>query len=132
MVRTRSAASGTTAEDVATRRLVDAGWRIIGRNIRVGRLELDIVAVDPRPPGRLVAVEVRYRRRRDFGTPEETFDRRKRARTLAALLTLRSAGRLSDGTPVPPLMPAVDLIVIEPTPPPSTGIRVRHHRDVLA
>jgi len=119
------------AEEVAAGRLIEAGWRVLGRNVRVGRRELDIVAVDPTPPARLVAVEVRYRTRRDYGVAEESFDRGKQARTLAALMTLRSAGRLDDGTIVPALTPAVDLIVIEPVVTPRAAIRVRHHRDVL-
>ena len=119
------------AEEVAAGRLIEAGWRVLGRNVRVGRRELDIVAVDPTPPARLVAVEVRYRTRRDYGVAEESFDRGKQARTLAALMTLRSAGRLDDGTIVPALTPAVDLIVIEPAVTSRGAIRVRHHRDVL-
>ena len=53
---------------------------VLGRRIRVGRLELDLVAVDPRPPPALVIVEVRWRRSRAFGLPEETVDGRKMAR----------------------------------------------------
>ncbi len=132
MAGAQSCKIGTSAEDVAAGRLVARGWRILGRNIRVGRLEVDIVAVDPGPPGRLVAVEVRYRTRRDYGTAEESFDMRKRARTRTALMAIRSAGRLADGTPVPRLSPAVDLIVVEPRPGPVVGVRMRHHRDVLA
>jgi putative endonuclease len=127
-----SGAIGAGAEEVAVRRLKAAGWRILGTNIRLGRLELDIVAVDPGPPVRLVAVEVRFRSRRDFGLAEETFDRRKRARTLAALIGLCSVGRLSDGTRIPRAVPAIDLIVIEPDAAYPGGCRVRHHRDVLA
>jgi Holliday junction resolvase-like predicted endonuclease len=127
-----SRAKGLTAEALATRRLDQAGWRILGHNVRAGRHELDIVAVDPGPPARLVAVEVRFRSRRDYGLPEETFDRRKRARTMAALLSIRSAGCLPDGTTVPSLPPAVDLIVVEPATRSGEGQRVRHHRDALA
>ena len=56
---------------------------------RVGRAELDLVAVDPGPPPALVVVEVRWRGRRDFGLPEETVDHRKRARLHRAGFALR-------------------------------------------
>lgn len=132
MAHGESSSIGMAAEALAARRLEDAGWRILGRNVRSGRRELDIVAIDPGPPRRLVAVEVRFRSRRDFGLAEETFDHRKRARTLSALVALRSAGRLPDGTVVPALTLAVDLVVIEPAIGHAGGRRVRHHRDALA
>jgi putative endonuclease len=122
---------GAAAEDLVARRLREAGWHVLGRNVRVGRLELDIVAVDPRPPGRLVAVEVRFRTSRRYGFAEETFDVGKRRRTLRALLALRATGALADGVPVPSLSPALDLIVVEPAGLAGSW-RVRHHRDVLA
>jgi Holliday junction resolvase-like predicted endonuclease len=123
---------GLAAETIVVARLLRAGWRILGRNVRVGRLEIDIVAVDPGPPPRLVAVEVRYRSRSTFGSAEESFGPAKRRRILAAVMTIRSAGRLPDGTPVPMVSPTVDLVVVEPAPSPGTSWRVRHHRDALA
>ena len=122
---------GAAAEGYVLRRLERAGWRILGRNVRVRRLELDIVAVDPGPVARLVAIEVRFRADRQFGLAEETFDRGKRLRTVRALAAIGGAGHLPDGTPVPHLAPAVDLIVVEPATPGSRAWRVRHHRDVL-
>jgi len=128
-MRTRNQAIGDAAEDLVADVLVARGWRILARRLRVGRLELDLVAVDPGPPGRLVAVEVRWRAGREHGLPEETVDRRKRDRLRAALIRLGEGGRLPDGRPLPRLPRAVDLVVVEP------GIErpeVRHHRDVLA
>ena len=111
-------------------RLSAAGWRMLGRNVRVGRSELDLVAVDPGPPSRLVVVEVRWRRRPDFGLPEETFDHRKRAHVRAGVARLIDAGAIPGGPVLPSLPPAVDLVVVEPGllggPP-----RIRHLRDVL-
>jgi Holliday junction resolvase-like predicted endonuclease len=98
------------------------GWRILGGQIRVGRAELDIVAVDPGPPPTLVIVEVRWRARRDFGLAEETVDGRKRARLHRAGFALRDLGALGDRTPVPALPMRFDLVVVEP------GGRLRHHR----
>jgi putative endonuclease len=122
-MRTALQDSGDAAESLVASRLVDAGWRILARNLRVGRGELDIVAIDPGPPPQLVIVEVRWRRRRDFGVAEESLDRRKRAHLRA------SVGRLlADGLPGSVALPAlpirVDFVVVEP------GGRVRHHRHV--
>ena len=103
-------------------RLEAAGWAVLGRQLRVGRAELDIVAIDPGPPRQLVVVEVRWRRSRDFGLAEETVDGHKRARLHHAGLTLRAAGELPNGTRLPSLPLRFDLIVVEP------GGRLRHHR----
>ena len=109
------------------RSLEASGWSILGRNLRVGRLEIDLLAVDPGPPSRLVAVEVRSRGRRDFGLPEETVDGRKLGRLRAALGRLVAAGGLPDGRPLPRLPPAIDVIAVEPAPRSPT---VRHIRNV--
>jgi putative endonuclease len=122
-MRTAVQDSGDAAEALVARTLVVAGWQILARNLRVGRGELDIVAVDPGPPAELVIVEVRWRGRRDFGLAEESLDHRKRAHLRAAI------GRLiADGLPgevdVPRLPLRVDLVVVEPRD------RIRHHRHV--
>jgi Holliday junction resolvase-like predicted endonuclease len=119
---------GDDAESEVAASLERAGWRVIGRNVRVGRDELDIVAVDPGPPPALVAVEVRWRSRRDFGLAEETFDHRKRRRVWRAIATLRDLGRLSDGTDLPKLPLRIDLVVVEPPNAAGERPRVRHHR----
>ena len=123
MVTTR--AIGDAAESVAADHLVSLCWTVLGRNLRFGRNEVDILAVDPGPPGRLVIVEVRARSRRDFGLAEETVDWRKRGHLRAAFGALAGVERLVDGTLLPRLPIAVDLIVVEP------GRPIRHHRDVL-
>ena len=121
-MRTPAQQAGDAAEALVEARLVAAGWVILGRHLRVSRAELDLLAIDPGPAPALVAVEVRWRARRDFGLPEETVDRRKRSRLHEAGFALRAAGRLADGTAVPPLPLRFDLIVVEP------GGRVRQHR----
>lgn len=108
-------------------RLAAAGWRILGRQVRVGRAELDIVAVDPAAPARLVVVEVRARSSRAFGLPEETVDARKRLRLRRAAQALREQGVLADGTVVPPLPLRLDLVVVEPPLQAGEAVRVRHH-----
>jgi len=112
---------GDAAEDVVAERLVAIGWSIVGRKVHAGRGELDIVAIDPGPPRILVIVEVRARRRRDFGLPEETVDHRKRARLHAA------AWRWLDESEHAALPVRFDLVVVEPGPPGSEP-RIRHHR----
>lgn len=120
-MRTVAQALGDDAEELVAQRLSQAGWRIVGRKVRVGRAEIDILAVDPGDPC-LVAVEVRWRRRRDFGLPEETVPRAKLLRLRAALASLRlDAG---DSLAVPPLPARVDVVAVEP------GGRVRHHQGV--
>lgn len=126
-MRTAAQRLGDAAEALVEARLTAAGWTILGRRVRVGRAELDLVAVDPGPPARLVAVEVRWRRRSDHGRPEETVDRRKLLRLRAALGRLGAWPALPDGTALPSLPPAVDVVAVEPGP---GGGRVRHHRDV--
>lgn len=110
-------------------RLAALGWVILGRNVRLGRSELDIVAADPGPPARLVLVEVRWRRSRSFGGAEASFDRRKRAQLRIGLARLLDAGLLPDGTLVPRLPVAVDLAVVEPGP--GGGPQARLYRDAL-
>ena len=120
-MRTAAQAAGDAAEARAATHLVELGWQILGRHIRVGRAELDLVVVDPRPPPTLVIVEVRWRARRDYGLPEETVDGRKRARLHRAGFALREIGKLPDGTMLPALSLRFDLIVLEPNG------RLRHH-----
>jgi putative endonuclease len=119
--RTAAQLAGDAAETLVAQTLADHGWTILARNVRVGRRELDLVATDPGPPAALVIVEVRWRRRRDFGLPEETVDHRKRSRVRQA------AYALLEREDLPRLPLRLDLIVVEP------GFRggeprVRHHR----
>jgi Holliday junction resolvase-like predicted endonuclease len=112
--RTSRQIAGDAAEALVATRLIELGWRVLGRNVHVGRSELDIVAVDPGPPARLVIVEVRWRRSRSFGLPEETFDYQKRAHLRAGVGRLLEAGRLPSGAELPRLPVALDLAVVEP------------------
>ena len=129
-MRTPAQAAGDAAEQLVVDRLRGAGWTILDRQVRIGRSELDILAVDPGPPGALVAVEVRWRAGREFGLVEETFDRRKYARVARGALALLDRGRLPDGRPIPSLPLRVDLVVVEPGRAPADAPRLRHHRAV--
>lgn len=123
--------AGDAAEALVAGRLTGAGWTIVGRNVRIGRKEVDLVAVDPGPPAAVVLVEVRWRGRRDFGLAEETFDRRKRAHLRAAAGRLVELGRLPDGRRLPAGRLRVDLVVVEPPLRYGDAPRLRHHRDAL-
>jgi putative endonuclease len=121
--RTAAQRTGDAAEDLVADRLVGAGWTILGRKVRVGRGELDIVAIEGGPPPELVILEVRWRGRRDFGLAEESLDHRKRAHLRASIGRLIANG-LPGGIALPAHPIRVDLVVVEP------GQRIRHHRHV--
>jgi putative endonuclease len=66
---------GVWGETVAGKTLARKGYRILGRRVRVGRRdELDLVARHERV---LVFVEVKTRKREDFGRPVEAVNRAK-------------------------------------------------------
>jgi len=124
-MRTDAQNLGDAAEQRVAVSLAAAGWSILGRNVHVGRFELDLIAIDPGPPRMLVAVEVRWRAGRGFGLPEETVDGRKRVRVRAAAYGLLERGALPDGSLLPRLPLRFDLVVVEP------GDRIRHHRHAM-
>jgi Holliday junction resolvase-like predicted endonuclease len=128
-MRTDAQSTGDDAESAVAAELAVKGWTILARNIRVGRGELDLVAVDPGPPRMLVIVEVRWRRSRAFGLAEETLDHRKRAHLRAAIGRLLEDG-LPGGAALPRLPFRVDLVVVEPGAGHETAPRIRHHRAI--
>ena len=109
-------------------RLEAIGWTILGRQVRAGRGELDLVAIDPGPPRELVIVEVRRRSSRAFGLAEESVAHRKRSHLRVAIGRL-----LEDGLPggiAPPRLPLrIDLVAVEPGHQDGKP-RLRHHRGV--
>jgi putative endonuclease len=129
-VRTSRQQSGDAAEDLVAARLAAAGWDVLARKLRIGRRELDLVAVDPGPPAALVIVEVRRRGSRDFGVAEETFGWRKRRHVRAAALGLVELGWLPNGVRVPHLPLRFDLVLVEPPRAGDGPPIVRHHRYV--
>lgn len=70
-------AFGAEGEVRAAAHLERAGWRVLARNVRAGGVEIDIIAEQG---GTLAFVEVKSRRARWCGMPEEAVDARKRAR----------------------------------------------------
>ena len=125
---TRAQLAGDDGEAMAAAHLEAQGWTMLARNLRLGRDELDLVAVDPGPPRTMVVVEVRRRGRRDFGLAEETLDHRKRAALRRAVGTLLAGGTFPDGTPLPALPLRVDLVAIDPGADGRPSLR--HHRGI--
>jgi len=72
----RNKESGRGGEDLAVDFLTKKGYRILQRNFRYDRGEIDIIADDG---GTLVFVEVKARRSKRFGEPEEAVSLYKRA-----------------------------------------------------
>lgn len=68
---------GRKAEDVAVSRLLDDGYVIVGRNVRVGRLEIDVIA---RLGPVIAIVEVRSRGGGSWVRALDTLDWKKRQR----------------------------------------------------
>ena len=65
------------SEDFALDRLQSRGLRLVARNYRTRRGEIDLVLQED---ASLVFVEVRYRASIAFGRPEETVDAKKQSR----------------------------------------------------
>lgn len=81
--KTRGLRLGAEGERRAAEHLERAGYRIVGRNVRAGGVEIDLVAAR----GRLrVFVEVKTRTGRRQGLPEEAVDARKRERLVRGAL----------------------------------------------
>ena len=80
---------GRAAEAAAARYLQARGWTLLGRNVRIGRGELDLIV---RRGDVLAFVEVKARRSGSCGTPEDAVDGRKR-RQVARLAELWLAAR---------------------------------------
>ena len=130
-LRTQAQRLGDAAEDAVADPLTAAGWSVLGRNLRFGRNEVDLLATDPGPPATLVVVEVRWRASRAYGVGEETFDWRKRGHLRAAVGRLLELSALPDGTALPRLPIRIDLVIVEPGER-DGPLRFRHHRDALA
>jgi len=73
---------GRWGEDLAAAFLEEKGYAIVERDWKSGHHDLDIVAKDG---STLVIVEVKTRRNRLYGNPEEAIDYRKRRSLLSAI-----------------------------------------------
>jgi putative endonuclease len=72
---------GRRAEDVASHFLLNDGYVILGRNVRVSRLEIDVIA---RQGPVIAVVEVRTRGEGSWLKPLDTLDWKKKRRLRAA------------------------------------------------
>ena len=72
---------GQAAEALVAEWLLSQGCSVVGRNVRLGHWELDIVAIEGRV---VVVVEVRSRGPSSFTTPLSSLDMKKRQRTRRA------------------------------------------------
>ncbi len=61
---------GDRGEEIAADFLEEEGYRVLERNYRFERNEVDLVCFDPRKGGELVFVEVKTRSGSGFGPPE--------------------------------------------------------------
>lgn len=77
--------AGARAEDAAANHFIRIGCTILGRNVRVGRAEIDLLVRDGVV---IVVVEVRTRGPRSYQRALDSIDARKRARLRAAGQTL--------------------------------------------
>ena len=68
---------GAAGENLAAAHLRRRGYRIVARNVRADGVEIDLIA---RRGPIVVFVEVKTRRGRRLGPPEQAVDARKRAR----------------------------------------------------
>jgi putative endonuclease len=109
-----SLALGAAGEACAAQHLTRQGFRILARNLRCGGVEIDVIAAR----GALVVfVEVKTRRSRDKGLPEEAVDARKQKRLVAG-----AAAWLREHPGVAARI-RFDVIACEPG---GDGFRVRH------
>ncbi len=86
-------ALGRRGERAAERHLRRNGYRIVARNYRAAGAEIDLVAIDGET---LVFVEVKTRRSRAAGAPEEAVDERKQTRMRRAAEVFATRYRADD------------------------------------
>ncbi|MEW5757978.1 MAG: YraN family protein [Candidatus Omnitrophota bacterium] len=65
---------GRIGENIARKYLTAKGYKVVDQNYKTPYLEIDLIATHR---GVLVFVEVRTKIGKDFGSPEETLDKRK-------------------------------------------------------
>lgn len=94
---------GELGERIASAFLAVKGYEILQSNVRYARREIDIVARDG---GTLVAVEVKLRRGKRYGTAAEAVDWRKIGRVRVALQGILNSSQTN-------LVPRIDVIAID-------------------
>ena len=111
---------GREAEQIAADYLREHGYDILDQNYTFKHMgELDIVAEHD---GTLVIVEVRFRRARGYGSPEESLTARK-LRTIRRVAEAWIAHHRRHGCPV-----RFDMIAVEQI---HGATEIRHHRNAF-
>ena len=87
---------GSEYENAVAKALENRGYRVIERNFRCRIGEIDLIA---REGEYLCFVEVKYRSKREAGTPEEAVDGKKQKRISRAALYYLMRQGLGDTTP---------------------------------
>lgn len=106
MTRAR-AGLGRRGETLAAEKLAALGYQIVARNYRCAPGEIDLIALR----GEVwVFVEVRTRRGKAFGTPEESITPRKRQHLIAAAQSYLQENNLDDADW------RIDVVAVELTP----------------
>jgi putative endonuclease len=100
----RNRTFGNFGERVAASHLESKGYTVLERNWSTREGEVDLIASRGED---LVFVEVRSRKGRDFGTPEESITERKRQHLLATISSYMSQH------PDSPPNYRIDMVVIE-------------------
>ena len=85
--------AGDAGEAAAVEHFRNLGYGILSRNYKTRYGELDIVL---QKGNRVVFVEVRLRRARDWGTPESTVTRSKQSRIVKSAIQFIKEMRLKD------------------------------------
>ncbi|MDD3642547.1 MAG: YraN family protein [Candidatus Krumholzibacteria bacterium] len=116
------AACGRAGERIACAWLELIGCRVVGRNRRAGRGEIDIIALDG---SCLVFVEVKTRRSGRFGGGAEAVDRRKLQSMRRTAALMLASGGTDDG--VREFRFDVITVDVEGA---GAGLRLRHLRGV--
>jgi putative endonuclease len=82
---------GRSGEDRAARHIGRLGYRVLERNYRAARGEIDLIALDR---DTVVFIEVKTRMSGAFGAPEEAVNPRKQERMVQAALSYLKCSRL--------------------------------------
>lgn len=107
---------GRAGEALAIAYLELAGYRVTGRNLRIGGVEVDALASDG--PAEVV-VEVKVRTRTDYGGAAAAIDHAKRARLIRAARALQQDGARCV---------RIDVVAVELS---ADGAIVRHYRSAV-
>ena len=86
-------AYGNAGEQAACDFLTKKGWKIIGRNVRMGRNEIDIIAEKKRT---IAFIEVKRRSGVNYGQPAEAVNAEKQKRIIQAAALYAEANGLED------------------------------------